>query len=198
MPVWVPMTIGIALGITQLKWHVAAFALGILLVFNFTSVLLSAHSEAGIDPQKVADLALKNEDIDHLQIFLEREGYTHGYATYWVSFNLIFRSKEELILDTNLPYDENGYRSHNNRYPQYQISVAQMDDVVWITHNFPELDSFIESLFAQASIRYKTKDFGSLHVYYDFSERVAPGDFNLDSAAPLEILQLENTACSDC
>ncbi len=51
--------------------------------------------------------------------------------------------------------------------------------------NFPELDALIEKRSGQAGIMYQTHDLGSYHVYTDFSRRIAPADFDLNSTHPL-------------
>lgn len=184
MPLWIPAAIGLALGLDRLRRAgrmVAAVALGLLLAAQAGIVIHAAHTGTGLTPQLVERLRTSPEDDEALLDFLAAEGYTHGYASYWASFRLIFRSHEAVILDTTLPYDYKGFQAGNNRYPPYSQAVARAERVVWITQPFPELDTLIAARLAAAHITYQSRDFGGYRVYYDFSRRVAPADVGLDS-----------------
>ena len=184
MPVWTPAAIGVALGVDRLRragWGAVALALVILLTAQAGSAITAAHDATGLTPQLVERLRTPAEYDDAVIDFLAAEGYTHGYASYWTSFRLVFRAHEAVILATALPYDDKGFHAGNDRYPRYTQEVNAADRVVWITQNFPELDAEIAAQLAAASITVQTRDFGPYRVYYDFSRRVAPADLGLTS-----------------
>lgn len=183
MPLWIPATLGIALGLERLRqltpW-LAAASLAILLLFQGMTILRAAYHPTGIQAQLDANLIVSDADDQTLIGFLESQGYHYGYTSYWVSYKLSFLTHERLIFDTSLPYDAQGYRLNNNRYEPYQEQVAKAEQIVWITQQLPELDRAIERLFQTAQIEYQTIQIGPYRVYYEFSERVIPSDFGLD------------------
>jgi len=191
MPLWVPAAMGVALGLERLRrggWMIAAAALGILLVMHASSVIRATQLETGLTPQLVERLRAPAGDDDALLAFLEEEGYTRGYASYWTSFRVMFRARERVILDTALPYDERGVGENDNRYQPYVAEVKRAERVAWITQNFAELDRLIAAQLDEAGITYQIRDIGRYKVYYDFSERVAPADFDLNVQQSANVL----------
>ncbi|MCZ7539341.1 MAG: hypothetical protein M5U29_05395 [Anaerolineae bacterium] len=185
LPLWVPAAIGVALGLDWLRRAgrmVAAGALVALLAAQAGIIIRAAQTETGLTAQLVEALRVPARYDEPLLDFLAAEGYAHGYAAYWTSFRLIFRSGEALILDTALPYDGQGYRPVTDRYPPYRAQVEAAPRAVWITQNFPALDGCIAAELGAAGVTYQTRDFGPYRVYYDFSRRVSPREFGLDAA----------------
>lgn len=188
LPIWVPISIGVAAGISYLRPRsIGVVALAVLLTFQAITVLQTAQ-DSGLEAQLDADLRLSAQHDAALLAFLHEAGYTHGYSSYWVSYRMMFIAEEAVIFDTSLPYDENGYRPQNNRYEPYVEAVAGVERVVWITQNFPALDAVIADKLADASVTYATTDIGPYRIYFDFSERVAPAEFGFDQTIPLEDL----------
>jgi hypothetical protein len=188
MPVWVPAAIGIALGLERLRragWMVPALAIGVLLTAQAGSVIHAARTDTGLTPQLVERLRTPAGDDQTLLRFLTGQGYTRGYASYWTSFRITFRSREAVIFDTSLPHDERGAGPGANRYKPYVSEVAAAERVMWITQNFPELDTLITRRLAEAGITCQTRDIGRYRVYYAFSRRVAPEDLGLTGRRPL-------------
>jgi 4-amino-4-deoxy-L-arabinose transferase-like glycosyltransferase len=188
MPVWIPAAIGVALGLDRLRRAgrmIAAGMLAALLAAQAGSVLVAARTDDGLSPQLVERLRTPADADSALLSFLREQGYAYGYASYWTSFRLMFRSHEAVIFDTALPYDDKGYQAGNNRYPPYRDQVARADRVVWVTQNFPALDDLIAQELARANIGYQTRDFGPYRVYYAFPQRVAPADLHLDYSGSL-------------
>lgn len=182
MPVWVPAMIGVALAIDRLRRFgplVAAIALGLLLAFQAGTLVHLTQSGDGLQFQLEAQLQTPARYDDELLAFLDAEGYSHGYASYWTAYRLIFRAHERVLFDSFLPYSEAQIGVDANRYPPYIEAVAQAERVVWITQNFPALDRAIEATLAEAGVRYQIRDFGPYRVYYDFSERVSPRELLL-------------------
>lgn len=189
LPLWVPAAIGVALGFERLRRAgrlLAAGALAALLAAQASAVIRAAQTETGLTPQLVEALRVPARYDEPLLDFLAVEGYAHGYAAYWTSFRLIFRSGEALILDTALPYDAQGYRPITDRYPPYRAPVEAAARVVWITQNLPALDARIAAGLGAAGVSYRTRDFGPYRVYYEFSRRVSPRDFGLDAPEPFD------------
>ncbi len=188
LPIWIPAMIGVAIGLTRFNWAIAASLLALLVTFHLGTMITAAKSKTGIEPQLLSGLQADARHDAELLVFLDEQGYKYGYASYWVSYRLMFLSKENVIFDTSLPYDEHGTRPRNNRYPPYVEMVKRAEKVVWITQNFPELDVWIAEQLAEKGIFYQTRDFGPYHVFYDFSEQVTPADFGLDSPQPFDEL----------
>ncbi len=191
MPVWTPAAIGVALGLDRLRragWAAAGAALAVLLVAQAGSVIDGAFHDTGLTPQLVERLRVPAADDAAVLDFLADEGYTRGYASYWTSFRLVFRSHEAVILATALPYDDKGFHAGNDRYPPYTRAVDAADRVVWITQNFPALDAVIAERLDARSITYRVRALGRYRVYTDFSERVAPADVGLDSPLPFDVI----------
>jgi hypothetical protein len=188
MPVWVPAAIGIALGVDRLRRagrFVPALLLGGLLVMQAGSVIRAAQSNTGLTPQLIERLRAPAADDPPLIAFLHDTGYTRGYASYFTSFRVMFRTHEAVIFDTSLPYAARGVGS-GNRYAPYVAEVAAAAHVVWITQNFPELDALIVDRLAEIGITYETHQIGHYRVYYDFSARIAPADVGLTAPHPLD------------
>ncbi|NDJ84482.1 MAG: hypothetical protein GYB66_01220 [Chloroflexi bacterium] len=194
LPLIAPYTIGIALGIDRLRrihrqW--AGLALVILVSFQLNSVWQPAVSSDGINyPFDRYD--------DELIAFLDAHDYRFGYAHYWTSFRLSFVTQEHLRFDTALPYDENGHRPGLNRYPPYTADVRSADRVFWLNQDFPLLDNIIQWHLDRHPVTYRIKRIGDYTVYYDFSERVSPADFNLDSTRPFEERSFYDEVCIEC
>ena len=188
MPVWIPVTIGLALGLDRLRWAgwiVPALALAILLVMQAGQVLRAAHTGTGLTPQLVERLRTPAADDTALIAFLEREQVTAGYASYWTAFRVVFRAHDAIILDTALPAEDRGLIASDNRYPPYRVQVEAAPRVVWITQNFPALDALIVARLDAAGIRYRVQAIGLYRVYYAFSTRVSPADLGLLSGRSL-------------
>lgn len=189
MPLWTPASIGLALGIDRLRRFgpaVAAVALGLLLAFQAGTIVRLTQSEDGLQFQLAEELRIPTCYDVPLIDFLTENGYAHGYASYWTAYRIAFRSHEQVIFDSILPYIEEQIGADANRYPPYIDEVAKAERVVWITQNFPALDRAIEAALAEAGVRYRTRDFGPYHVYYDLSQRVSPRElgFGATSSRP--------------
>lgn len=182
MPLWTPASIGLALGIDRLRRFgpaMAAGALGLLLAFQAGTVVRLTQSGDGLQFQLNEELRIPARYDAPLIDFLTENGYTHGYASFWTAYRIAFLSHEKVIFDSILPYMAEQAGADANRYPPYVTEVAQAERVVWITQNFPALDRAVEAALAEADVRYRTRDFGPYRVYYDFSQRVSPREFDL-------------------
>ncbi|MCD4686987.1 MAG: hypothetical protein K8S97_13735 [Anaerolineae bacterium] len=182
MPLWVPATLGVALGLDRLRirgWYVAAVALALLIAAHTGLVIRAATTETGLTPQLVDRLRTPPEYDAVLIDFLQAEGYMHGYASYWTAYRVTFRAGEDVILESTLPHEEKTIIGSGNRYTPYTAAVRAADRVVWITQDFPALDALIAARFAAQSIMYQTRDIGPYRVYYAFDAPVSPADIGL-------------------
>ena len=173
---------GLALGIDRLRRFgpaVSAGALALLLAFQVGTIVRLTQSERGLQFQLVERLQIPTRYDAPLIDFLTENGYTHGYASYWTAYRIAFRSHEQVVLDSILPYMDELVGVDTNRYPPYVEAVAAADRVVWITQNYPALDRAIEAALAEAGVRYRVRDFGPYRVYYDLSRRISPRDVTL-------------------
>lgn len=201
LPLWIPSVIGLVLGVDRLRrFHdlMPSVGLALLVAFYASGVLRAAHSEEGLQAQLDQSLITHPADEAALLAFLADHDYHYGYTTYWITYRLMFLTGETLLFDASLPYDKNGYRPNNNRYPPYVEAVANTERVVWVTHNFPALDRLIERRLQERGIAYQTQTFGTLRVFYDFSERIAPAELGLTSPRPLSELESCTYQHVDC
>jgi hypothetical protein len=113
--------------------------------------------------------------------WLAEHDYSRGYAGYWTSFRLMFKSGETVIFDTAMPHDARGYIEGANRYAPYQAIVADAERVVWITQNFPALDAAIVDRLTRAKIGFQVEEIGVYRVYYGFSVRITPAELGIDT-----------------
>lgn len=195
LPLWIPLSFGLALALDKIRvdlgWAVAVVMVLTLLLLHISAVLVAVQQPTGIETQLDSGLRTPPNQDEVLLRFLEDEGYTYGYSSYWLSYRMMFRFDERIILDTSLPIDDNGYRANDNRYEPYTEAVAAADHVFWVTHHFAELDTLIETLFARDGIDYRVMSIGDYRIYFDFSEKVAPSDYNLNRVQSLNSLRQE-------
>ncbi|MDD5370233.1 MAG: hypothetical protein PHQ40_14215, partial [Anaerolineaceae bacterium] len=108
-----------------------------------------------------------------LATFLESNGETRGYSTYWVSYPLAFLSGESLIFIPRLPYHKDlRYTSRDDRYPPYQNLVAASQRAAYITVNHPMLNDLLRDSLRIANIRWEEQRIGDYQVFYHLSGRV--------------------------
>jgi 4-amino-4-deoxy-L-arabinose transferase-like glycosyltransferase len=111
--------------------------------------------------------------------FLLDNDLRHGYTNYWVAFRLAFLSGEQLQYHPRLPYKlDLSYNPADSRYPPYAEATAAAERIAYITTLLPALDAQLTADWLAQGITYQQARIGSYQIYYDFSRRPTPPDFD--------------------
>ncbi len=159
---------------------------GIMIVFQaWGTVDCVLRNPPGLTTQFYSRTVYDHSAYPQLIEFLEQEGETRGYSTYWVSYPLAFRSQERLIFVPSLPYHPDlAYSPRDDRYAPYDQWVAQSDRVAYITVRNAELDDYLRQQFASLDVQWKEQPIGDFNVFYALSTAVRPQDIGLGSVRP--------------
>ncbi len=112
--------------------------------------------------------------------FLEAQGETRGYSSYWVAYPTTFLSEEKIILVPRLPYHADlRYTARDDRYPPYDQVVLQSDRVVYITALNPALDKKLVQGFDSHGVAWQEQQIGDYRVYYHLSKVIHPDELGL-------------------
>ena len=154
---------------------------GLVLFYQLWGNLDSAlHYPPGLttqfDESTVIDHAYDQALID----FLTAEGETAGYANYWVTYPIAFKSQETLIFVPRLPYHQDlRYTPRDDRYAPYTKMVANSPRVAYITTRNTALDQYLQDNFTRLGVTWQERQIGDYHVYYHLSRAVRPVDVGL-------------------
>lgn len=108
--------------------------------------------------------ALDLPDMRGLQDVLRRNGITHAYAHYWISYRLTYETGMKVVCSQ--PY--------NDRFPGYPVKfldeVRAQKNVAYITHKYlgTDPDAF-ESHLRHTGTGYRKKTSGVFTVFHDFA-----------------------------
>ena len=139
----------------------------------------------GLTTQFFAPTVYDHSHYPELIAFLEREGETRGYSTYWISYPLAFRSQEELIFAPALPYHPDlSYAEGDDRYPKYSELAAQSEKAAYIALRGSNLEAYLQTQFNLRDIGWKKENIGDFVVFYDLSEKIEPEEIGLGSVKP--------------
>jgi 4-amino-4-deoxy-L-arabinose transferase-like glycosyltransferase len=170
LPLIVPTTI---LLVAQVRVRLGVVVIVGLAAWHMAGVVTAMRAPTGLTPQFDAVTDIPNTDDEAFMAFLQQEGLTRGYATYWVSFRLAFLSGETLIFAPRLPYKADLSPAGGDRYPAYTGLVAEAATIALITAKHPALDAAIEAGLRGAGISgWKTAQVGVYTVYYDLPRAV--------------------------
>lgn len=166
------------------RWKIAAVVL--LLVYQaWGTVDCLRRNPPGLTTQFYEPTVYDHSAYPQLAAFLEQQGETRGYSTYWIGYPLAFRSQEELIFTPALPYHPDlRYSERDDRYRPYSEQVAQSDRVAYITARAPALDALLRTEFARLGIQWKEQAIGDFQVFYALSRAVRPQEIGLGSTRP--------------
>ncbi len=134
----------------------------------------------GITTQFDAVAQVDMRSMQPVMVFLQEKGEERGYTNYWVSFPLAFLSQERLIFTARLPYHEDlRYTPRDDRYPPYDLVVAQSKRIAYITTRNPALDRLLEDQLAAHGVDYQLERIGDFRIYYNLSQVIRPDVLNL-------------------
>ncbi|MCB9456842.1 MAG: hypothetical protein H6671_12725 [Anaerolineaceae bacterium] len=173
------LPIGILLGTlaaglwTQLsgKWRALPVVLVALVIgYQAAGQWSAASTPPGLTTQFDPVSHIANDHDAELIAFLTEHELYNGCTNYWVAFRLAFLSDEMLQYSSALPYKANlSYNAADNRYAPYIEATNNAANIAYITTNLPELDTRLQTAFAERGLSYQQTQIGSFQVYYDFS-----------------------------
>jgi 4-amino-4-deoxy-L-arabinose transferase-like glycosyltransferase len=142
---------------------------GLVIGYQAVGQISAAATPPGFTTQFYSASHIPNDHDAELITFLESHSLYNGYTNYWVAFRLAFLSGERLQYSSALPYKTDlSYDPGNNRYTPYHDAADHAERVAYITANFPELDTLLQSAFAAQALTYRQSQIGLFKVYYDF------------------------------
>ncbi|HEX2979112.1 MAG TPA: hypothetical protein VHO48_02505, partial [Anaerolineaceae bacterium] len=159
--------------------------IGLVVVFQAAGTIQAlSTSPTGLTTQFYAPSVLDHRFDPQLMGFLEQNGETRGYSTYWVAYPLAFQSAERLIFVPSLPYHPDlRYTPRDNRYSLYQASVDASDRVAYInTTRNPALSQRLRAGLEQQGVTWSEQIIGDYQVFYQLSRPVRPEELDLGRA----------------
>ncbi|GAP14624.1 4-amino-4-deoxy-L-arabinose transferase [Longilinea arvoryzae] len=177
---------GAALVKLKVSPHWKYVAVGLVLIFQaWGTVECILRNPPGLTTQFYTPTVYDHSAYPQLIEFLDQQGETRGYSTYWVSYPLAFRSQERLIFVPALPYHPDlSYSPRDDRYEPYTRWVAQSDRVAYVTARNGELDAYLRQQFERLGVAWKEQAIGDFEVFYALSTAVRPQEIGLGSARP--------------
>jgi 4-amino-4-deoxy-L-arabinose transferase-like glycosyltransferase len=185
LPLMVPLAFFAARFILQISKHPWQRAALLALVIGYQ--LLGTVQCALTNPPGLTTQFYEPTIIDHhadtaLIAFLQENGETRGYTTYWVAYPLAFQSQETLLFVPRLPYHlDLRYTPRDDRYPAYTEQVDASARVAYITARNPALDDTLREHFTALGVSWKEQVIGDYRVYYHLSRPVRPVEMGLGS-----------------
>ncbi|MGH2620062.1 MAG: hypothetical protein ACRDHG_05760 [Anaerolineales bacterium] len=187
LPLAIPLAIGGAELVLWLARHasvgLAVVGLAGVVGFNLWGTVESAvRNPPGITTQFGPETQLNAKDVHALIPALEGLREQRGYTNYWVAYPLAFLSGEQLVFVPQLPYHRDlRYTPRDDRYAPYNGMVESSGRVAYITSLQPELDRAIRAGLAGIGVSWKETTVGTLRIFYQLSDRVAPAQLELQA-----------------
>lgn len=149
-----------------------------VLAFNGTGIVQSAvQNPPGITTQFNPETLTDHRYDQELVRFLQQQGETRGYTTYWVSYPLAFLTNEQIIFIPQLPYHHSfQYTARDDRYASYQKVVAESSKGAYITVNQLDLDDRLRLEFHRIGISWQEQKIGDYQIFYKLSEKITPAE----------------------
>ena len=190
LPLVIPMAIfgGEMLEALARRWKPVAswgWLIGVLLFHVLGTLQLASVSPTLLTTQFDSEARADHQHDEALIDFLEDQGESSGYTTYWVAYPLAFLTDERLIYVPALPYHSDlRFTPRDNRYPPYAAAVASAPRAAYITVDHPKLDDRIRSGLKVLGVEWREAQIGGYHVYYDLSRNVVPAELPLEPIPP--------------
>jgi hypothetical protein len=183
-PLYLPLFVFTAEALEALRERVGRWAwlmLVAILLFNLVGAIQAALTNPpGITTQFEAITDVNPRHDAELIDFLRANSGTRGYSSYWASFRIAFLSDEKIILVARLPYKTDlRYTPRDDRYPPYDKLVEESGSVVYVTTNHPVLDELLRERFSALGVKFREKQIGDYHVFYDLSRKVTPDELDI-------------------
>jgi hypothetical protein len=161
------------------KWQ--SVILGLVIIFHGWGTWECAQARApGITTQFDASTVIDTSRQAELIQFLNTQGETRGYTTYWVAYPLAFLSSEAIIFTPRLPYHSDlRYTARDDRYPAYTAIVNASDKATFITTKQPELEQRLRDGFSKNGVKWKEEIIGDYRVFYALSRKVTPDELDI-------------------
>ena len=183
-PLYLPLFVFTADALEALHRRVGRWAwlmLAAVLLFNLVGTVQAALTNPpGITTQFEAITQVDPRYDAELIDFLRAKGGTRGYGSYWASYRIAFLSNEEIILVARLPYKTDlRYTPRDDRYAPYGKLVEDSGSVVYVTTRHPALDELLRARFSSLEVKFREKQIGDYHVFYDLSRKVTPDELDI-------------------
>jgi uncharacterized membrane protein len=173
LPIYLPLTIAFAVFALSARRAIAILLTGALALYFTAGVIAAAAAPPGLTTQFNLIEHLPNEDDAALIAFLDEQGITAGYSSYWIAFRIAFLSGERIVFDPVLPPKPDlAWTPFYRRYPPYAERAAAAERSAYVTANVPEVEAALEAWFAGQGITYRRTTIGIYVVYHDFAPRI--------------------------
>jgi 4-amino-4-deoxy-L-arabinose transferase-like glycosyltransferase len=173
LPIYLPLTIAFAVFALSARRALAVILTGALALYFTAGVIAAAAAPPGLTTQFNLIEHLPNEDDAALIAFLDEQGITAGYSSYWIAFRIAFLSGERIVFDPVLPPKPDlAWTPFYRRYPPYTERAAAAERSAYVTANVPEVETALEAWFAGQGIAYRRTTIGIYVVYHDFAPRI--------------------------
>jgi hypothetical protein len=184
VPLAVILALFAALAIIKLQAIYGAWVWGLVVLvmgFNLWGTMQAANRyPPGLTTQFDSETRIDHRYDIELINFLDEQGETRGYTTYWISYPLAFQSAEHLIFVPQLPYHSDlRYTPRDDRYAPYTNLVNASSKVAYITGDQPALENRLREGLAALEIAWQEKVIGDYRVFYQLSKVVQPDELGL-------------------
>lgn len=173
LPLFLPLTIAFASFARSIRRIIAVALTGAIAVYFAVGVITALSAPPGLTTQFNLVEHLPNDDDEALIAFLDEQGITAGYSSYWIAFRIAFLSGEQIVFDPVLPPKPDlTWTPYYQRYPAYGLRAAGAERSAYVTANVPEVEAALEGWFAEMGIAYRRTEIGIFVVYDDFAPTV--------------------------
>lgn len=183
LPLVVPMALAGAVFVQRIKiadCYKAVLIIVIVLFNLWGTVECALRNPPGLTTQFDSSTVIDHRYDRELIDFLQANGETRGYTTYWVAYPLAFVSQESLIFVPRLPYHSDlRYTPRDDRYAPYDTEVSNSTRVAYITANNPELDHYLQDHLCSQGVGWQEKAIGDYRIYYQLTRAIRPEEMGL-------------------
>ncbi|PKN83741.1 MAG: hypothetical protein CVU46_16225 [Chloroflexi bacterium HGW-Chloroflexi-8] len=181
LPYFIPLSIGAGFLLSKFPRKKFIYILFLFVIsYNIYGVMSLAKVFPFLTTQFYPPAQVDHTYIGELVSFLENNDEYIGFSNYWVSYPLAFKTNEEIIAIPLLPYHlDLQYTGRDNRIPSYTEVLNGENKFFYITTNNPKLDEVLVTNLSLKSIKFKYKEIGDYHIFYNLSLPIYPQDLGI-------------------
>ncbi|MHB8135265.1 MAG: hypothetical protein ACYDH1_13715 [Anaerolineaceae bacterium] len=181
LPFFIPLSIGAGFLLSKFPRKIFIYILFLFVIsYNIYGVMSLAKVFPFLTTQFYPPAQVDHAYIGELVNFLENNDEYIGFSNYWVSYPLAFKTNEEIIAIPLLPYHlDLQYTDRDNRIPSYMEVLNGKNKFFYVTTNNPKLDEVLVTNLSLKSIKYKYKEIGDYHIFYNLSLPIYPQDLGI-------------------